>query len=45
MGAISEAFTRTLNQDAKVILGARVSEAMYGRVRVILLLSGLTSSD
>ncbi|MEC8625667.1 MAG: hypothetical protein VXY39_02020, partial [Candidatus Thermoplasmatota archaeon] len=45
MGAISEAFTRTLNQDAKVILGARVSEAMYGRVRVILLLSGLTLSD
>ena len=45
MGAISEAFTRTLSQDAKVILGARVSEAMYGRVRVILLLSGLALSD
>ena len=43
MGAISEAFTRTLSQDAKVILGARVSETMYGRVRVILLLSGLGS--
>lgn len=42
MGDISEAFTRTLSQDAKVILGARVSEEMYGRVRVILLLSGLT---
>ena len=41
MEAIADAFTKRLSQDAKVILGARVSEEMHGQVRVIMLLSGL----
>jgi len=41
MEAIADAFTRRLSRDAKVILGARISDEMHGQARVIMLLSGL----
>jgi len=41
MQQVSEAFTRGLHPDAQVILGARHSDGLDGRMRVIAVVSGL----
>ncbi len=41
VGAIADAFTSRFHEDAQVILGARVSEDLVGRIRVVAVVSGL----
>ena len=39
--AVADLFTRALDNDADVILGARVSEDLVDTIRVVTLLSGI----
>ena len=39
--AVAELFTSALDDDAQVILGARVSEDLVDTIRVVTLLSGI----
>ena len=41
LNTVSEAFVSTLDDDCQVILGARASEDMAGRLRLIAVVSGL----
>tara|TARA_B100000003_G_C10932876_1_gene371968 strand:- start:1959 stop:2888 length:930 start_codon:yes stop_codon:yes gene_type:complete len=41
VGAIADAFTSKFHDDAQVILGARVSDDLIGRIRVVAVVSGL----
>ena len=40
-GKIADAFTARFDDDAQVILGARVSDDLGGRIRVVAVVSGL----
>ena len=41
LNRVSEAFVSTLDNDCQVILGARASEDMAGRIRLVAVVSGL----
>jgi len=41
LNTVSEAFVSTLDDDCQVILGARASEDMAGRLRLVAVVSGL----
>ena len=41
VGLIADAFTARFDEDAQVILGARVSDDLQGRIRVVAVVSGL----
>ena len=41
LNRVSEAFVSTLDNDCQVILGARASEDMAGRLRLVAVVSGL----
>ena len=41
VGLIADAFTARFDEDAQVILGARVSDDLLGRIRVVAVVSGL----
>ncbi|MBB70062.1 MAG: hypothetical protein CMB28_03035 [Euryarchaeota archaeon] len=41
VGLIADAFTARFDEDAQVILGARVSDDLQGRVRVVAVVAGL----
>lgn len=41
VGAIADAFTSRFHENAQVILGARVSDDLVGRIRVVAVVSGL----
>ncbi len=41
VGAVTDAFTAKLDDDAQVILGARVSDDLAGQIRVVAVISGL----
>lgn len=41
VGAVTNAFTEKLDDDAQVILGARVSEDLAGHMRVVAVVTGL----
>ena len=41
VGKIADAFTARFDDDAQVILGARVSDDLGGRIRVVSVVSGL----
>lgn len=45
VGRVADAFTATLDDDAQVILGARVSEDLQSRMRVVAVISGLDEGD
>ena len=42
--AVADLFTSALDNDAQVILGARVSEDLHDTIRVVTLLSGIRPS-
>ena len=41
VGLIADAFTARFDEDAQVILGARVSDDLQGRIRVVAVVAGL----
>ena len=41
LNRVSEAFVSALDNDCQVILGARASEDMAGRLRLVAVVSGL----
>ena len=41
LNSVSEAFVSTLDDDCQVILGARASDDMAGRLRLVAVVSGL----
>ena len=41
MEQVADAFTRGLSEDAQVILGARHSDGLDGKMRVVAVVSGL----
>jgi cell division GTPase FtsZ len=43
--AVANIFTDALDDDAQVILGARVSEDLEDTIRVVTLLAGIRPSD
>ena len=45
VGKIADAFTARFDDDAQVILGARVSDDLGGRIRVVAVVSGLDESS
>ena len=45
VGLIADAFTARFDENAQVILGARVSEDLANTMRVVTLLSGIKSED
>ena len=44
VGKIADAFTAHMDQDAQVILGARVSDDLQGSIRVVAVVSGLSET-
>ena len=45
VGLIADAFTARFDEDAQVILGARVSDDLQGRIRVVAVVSGLAETS
>ena len=41
VGKIADAFTTHMDQDAQVILGARTSDDLHGKIRVVAVVAGL----
>ncbi|GIS51442.1 MAG: hypothetical protein Ct9H90mP26_2290 [Methanobacteriota archaeon] len=41
LNMVSEAFVSTLDEDCQVILGARASDDLVGRLRLVAVVSGL----
>jgi cell division GTPase FtsZ len=41
LNMVSEAFVSTLHEDCQVILGARASDDLVGRLRLVAVVSGL----
>ena len=41
VGLIADAFTARFDEDAQVILGARVSDDLRGKIRVVAVVAGL----
>ena len=44
VGLIADAFTARFDEDAQVILGARVSDDLQGQIRVVAVVSGLSET-
>ena len=45
VGLIADAFTARFDEDAQVILGARVSDDLQGRIRVVAVVAGLEENS
>ncbi len=45
VGMIADAFTARFDEDAQVILGARVSDDLQGRIRVVAVVTGLEENS
>ena len=41
LNLVTEAFVSSLDEDCQVILGARASDGMVGRLRLVAVVSGL----
>ena len=45
VGLIADAFTARFDENAQVILGARVSDDLQGQIRVVAVVSGLDETS